>query len=48
MIEDLDQTYNEEDLVNQNGDFIIFENEESPQLSFPKSIGHSFVTDMSY
>ena len=36
--------------MNQNGDFIIFENneQESPQLSCPKSIGHSFVTDMSY
>ena len=34
--------------MNQNGEFMIFGNEESPQLSCPKSIGHSFVTDMSY
>lgn len=34
--------------MNQNGDYMIFGNEESPELSCPKSIGHSFVTDMSF
>lgn len=42
------QSLHEEDLVDQNGEFIIFSNEESPELSNPQSISNSFVTDMSY
>jgi hypothetical protein len=46
--EELDQSLHEEELVNEQGEFIIFNNEDSPQYSNPQSIGNSFVTDMSY
>lgn len=49
IVEELDQSVHEEELVNQNGEFIIFNEDDSPELkSNPQSRGNSFITDMSY
>lgn len=49
--EDLDQSVHEEELVDKDGEFVIFRQDNecaSPELANPQSKDNSFVTDMSY